>query len=58
MLDVEEAKIQAAARKEMLDRAKKLQYMETDKVKALQGALLLTEVLKEREKQLGRKSRR
>lgn len=57
-LDLEEARIQANKRKEAIKRARELQYLQTDRVKAFQGAALLTEVLTEREKQLGQRSHR
>lgn len=50
--DKEEAKLQAEKRKEAIKRAKQLQYYETDRVKGFHGALLLTEVLKERDAQI------
>ncbi|KAK3592985.1 hypothetical protein CHS0354_023210 [Potamilus streckersoni] len=52
LLDIEEAKYQAQQRKEAIDKAKTLQYYQTDRVKQFHGALMLTEVLKEREAQL------
>ncbi|XP_055959435.1 cilia- and flagella- associated protein 210 [Patella vulgata] len=52
LIDIEEAKYQAAQRKEAIDKAKTQQYYQTDRVKNFHGALLLTEVLKEREAQL------
>ncbi|XP_046568387.1 coiled-coil domain-containing protein 173-like [Haliotis rubra] len=51
-VDLEEAQYQAAQRKEAIEKAKTQQYYQTDRVKAFHGALLLTEVLKEREAQL------
>lgn len=51
-IDIEEAKYQAEQRKEAIQRAKTLQYYQSDRVKQFHGALLLTEVLKEREAQL------
>lgn len=51
-IDIEEAKLQAEKRKLAIERAKQLQYFETDRVKGFHGALLLTEVLKERNVQI------
>ncbi|XP_033106191.1 coiled-coil domain-containing protein 173-like [Anneissia japonica] len=51
-IDIEEAKFQAEKRKEAIEKAKTLQYYQTDRVKGFHGALLLTEVLKEREAQI------
>ncbi|XP_041365324.1 coiled-coil domain-containing protein 173-like [Gigantopelta aegis] len=51
-IDLEEAKYQAQQRKEAIDKAKTQQYYQTDRVKSFHSALLLTEVLKEREAQL------
>ncbi|ESP01910.1 hypothetical protein LOTGIDRAFT_225029 [Lottia gigantea] len=51
-IDIEEAKYQATQRKEAIEKAKTQQYYQTDRVKAFHGALLLTEVLKEREAQI------
>lgn len=52
LVDVEEAKYEADKRKAAIDRAKTQQYYETDRVKGFHGALLLTEVLKERDAQV------
>jgi len=52
LIDIEEEKFQAQKRKEAIERAKTQQYYQTDRVKGFHGALLLTEVLKEREAQL------
>jgi len=57
-IDIEEAKIQAQKRKEAIERAKQQQYYETDRVKGFHGALLLTEVLKERDAQIEFKNSR
>jgi len=57
-IDIEEAKIQAQKRKEAIERAKQQQYYETDRVKGFHGALLLTEVLKERDAQIDFKNLR
>lgn len=51
-IDIEEAKFQAAQRKGAIDKAKTQQYYQTDRVKGFHSALMLTEVLKEREAQL------
>ncbi|XP_057293051.1 cilia- and flagella- associated protein 210-like [Hydractinia symbiolongicarpus] len=51
-IDIAEAKLQAEKRKEAIQRAKQLQYYDTDRVKGFHGALLLTEVLKERDAQI------
>ncbi|XP_053327765.1 cilia- and flagella- associated protein 210 [Spea bombifrons] len=55
MIDIEEAKYQAERRKEAIENAKLKQYYQTDKVKKFHSALLLTEVLKEREAQIALK---
>jgi len=55
-IDQEEAKHQAQKRKEAIERAKTLQYYQTDRVKTFHGALLLTEVLKERDAQIEMKN--
>jgi|SaaInlStandDraft_5_1057022.scaffolds.fasta_scaffold33119_1 hypothetical protein len=57
-LDEKEAQIAYAARKEQIVRANKLLYEQDDKVKALHGALLLSDVMKEREMQLEIKRRK
>ncbi|XP_071960010.1 cilia- and flagella- associated protein 210-like [Antedon mediterranea] len=57
-IDIEEGKFQAEKRKEAIEKAKTLQYYQTDRVKGFHGALLLTEVLKEREAQIELKKRR
>ncbi|XP_022099019.1 coiled-coil domain-containing protein 173-like [Acanthaster planci] len=57
-IDIEEAKFQAQRRKEAIEKAKTLQYYQTDRVKGFHGALLLTEVLKEREAQIDLKKQR
>lgn len=51
-LDIGEAEIKAAERKAAIEHAKKLQYYQTDRVKGYHGALLLSEVIKEREAQI------
>ncbi|CAF1577569.1 unnamed protein product, partial [Didymodactylos carnosus] len=56
-LDIEEEKLAADRRKEQIEKAKQLRYYETDKVKTFHGALLLGEVLKERDLQIEMKKR-
>ncbi|CAK8673200.1 unnamed protein product [Clavelina lepadiformis] len=51
-IDIEEAQFQASKRKEAIEKAKTTQYYQTDRIKSFHGALLLTEVLKEREAQV------
>ena len=51
-IDIEEAKLQAQKRKEAIEQAKQQLYYQTDRVKNFHGALLLTEVLKERDAQV------
>ncbi|KAL5007785.1 hypothetical protein ScPMuIL_016591 [Solemya velum] len=51
-VDLEEAKFQAKQRKEAIEKAKTQQYYQTDRVKSFHSALMLTEVLKERDAQL------
>lgn len=51
-IDIEEAKFQAKKRQAAIEKAKTLQYFQTDRVKSFHGALLLTEVLKERDAQV------
>ena len=57
-LDLEEARLQAEQRKQAIKRAREIQYMQTDRAKTLQGAVLLTDVLREREAQIRAKERR
>ncbi|XP_028821148.1 coiled-coil domain-containing protein 173-like [Denticeps clupeoides] len=52
LIDVEEAKYQAQQRKAAIEKAKRQQYYQNDRVKGFHSALLLTEVLKEREAQI------
>ncbi|NWH67652.1 CC173 protein, partial [Geococcyx californianus] len=52
LLDLEEAQFQAAKRKEAIDQTKTYLYSQTERVKGLHSALLLTEVLKERDAQV------
>ncbi|KAK3731515.1 hypothetical protein QZH41_008548, partial [Actinostola sp. cb2023] len=51
-VDIKEAKLQAQKRKAAIERAKTQQYYQTDRVKTFHRALLLTEVVKEREAQI------
>ncbi|XP_066302151.1 cilia- and flagella- associated protein 210-like [Branchiostoma lanceolatum] len=51
-VDIEEAKYQAEQRRKAIEKAKTQQYYQTDRVKGFHGALLLTEVLKERDAQV------
>lgn len=57
-LDIEEAKIQARNRQEAIEKAKTRQYFQTDRVKSFHGALLLSEVLKERDAQIDLKKQK
>ncbi len=50
-----EAKLKAEARQLQIERANKMLYDETDKVKAFHSSLLLSDVLKEREHQISYK---
>ncbi|NXE25159.1 CC173 protein, partial [Ardeotis kori] len=52
LLDLEEEQFQAAKRKEAIDRAKTYLYHQNERVKGLHSALLLAEVLKERDAQV------
>ncbi|KAM4698071.1 cilia- and flagella- associated protein 210 isoform 2-T2 [Rhinophrynus dorsalis] len=56
-IDLEEAKYQAERRREAIERARTKQYYQTDKVKKFHSALMLTEVLKEREAQIELKNK-
>ncbi|XP_065107478.1 cilia- and flagella- associated protein 210 [Paramisgurnus dabryanus] len=58
LIDIEEAKYQAQKRKEAIEKAKAQQYYQTDRVKEFHRALLLAEVLKEREAQIELKQRK
>ncbi|GAA37120.2 hypothetical protein CLF_103465 [Clonorchis sinensis] len=51
-IDIEEAKLQAEQRKAAIEEAKLKMYYQTDQMKQLHSALLLTEVLQERNAQL------
>ncbi|XP_071330355.1 cilia- and flagella- associated protein 210 [Trachinotus anak] len=57
LTDIEEAKYREQTRKEAIEKAKTQLYYQTDRVKGLHRALLLTEVLKEREAQIELKQR-
>ncbi|XP_037096347.1 coiled-coil domain-containing protein 173 [Syngnathus acus] len=57
-IDMEEAKYREEKRKEAIEKAKEQLYYETERVKGLHRALLLTEVLKEREAQIKLKQSR
>ncbi|XP_046846594.1 coiled-coil domain-containing protein 173-like [Xenia sp. Carnegie-2017] len=57
LIDIEEAKYQAQKRKEAIERAKTLQYYKTDRVKGFHSALMLTEVLRERDAQVKMKNK-
>lgn len=54
-IDVEEALYQSKKRQTAIQNAKMLQYFEVDRVKKFHGALLLSEVLKERDAQIQNK---
>merc|ERR1711970_1635617 len=56
--DIEEAIFHATQRKKAIAHAKTLTFAQTDRVKGFHGALILTEVLKEREAQLQLKDER
>ncbi|XP_015214435.1 cilia- and flagella- associated protein 210 [Lepisosteus oculatus] len=57
-IDLEEAQYQAERRKEAIEKAKSQQYYQTDRVKRFHSALLLTEILKEREAQIELKQKK
>ncbi|XP_049450347.1 protein CFAP210 [Epinephelus fuscoguttatus] len=57
LMDKEEAEYREQQRKEAVEKAKTQLYYQTDRVKGLHRALLLTEVLKEREAQIELKQR-
>lgn len=57
-IDCDEMEFQAQCRKEAIERAKMLLYHQTDHVKTFHGALLLSEVLRERDAQLEYKKKR
>ncbi|XP_015723961.1 coiled-coil domain-containing protein 173 [Coturnix japonica] len=52
LIDLEEAKFQAAKWKEAIEKAKTYLYHQNERVKGLHSALLLAEVLKERDAQI------
>jgi len=56
-IDREEAKFQQAKRKQAIDKAKTLQYYQTDRVKNFHRAMVLSEVLKERDAQVAMRHR-
>ncbi|XP_035030936.2 protein CFAP210 [Hippoglossus stenolepis] len=56
-MDIEEAEYKDQQRKEAVEKAKTQLYYQTDQVKGLHSALLMTEVLKEREAQIELKKR-
>ncbi|XP_043931429.1 coiled-coil domain-containing protein 173 isoform X2 [Protopterus annectens] len=56
--DLEEAQYQAEKRKEAIEKAKTLQYYQTDRVKGFHSALLVSEVMKERDAQISLKKKR
>ncbi|XP_043199603.1 coiled-coil domain-containing protein 173-like [Amphibalanus amphitrite] len=55
-IDAEEAKIQAVLRKQKLDAAREMLFHNEERVRNLDGALLLSEVLKERDEQVALKA--
>ena len=55
-IDAEEAKIQAVLRKQKLDAAREMLFHNEERVRNLDGALLLAETLKERDEQLALKA--
>ncbi|KAG7227558.1 hypothetical protein INR49_005373 [Caranx melampygus] len=57
LIDIEEAQYREQTRKEAIEKAKSQLFYQTDQVKRLHRALLLTEVLKEREAQIELKQR-
>merc|ERR1712062_146322 len=54
-IDLEEEMYQQAQRRKVIEKAKKLQFEESDRTKEFHGALLFSEVLKEREYQMKHK---
>ena len=54
-VDRQEAKIKAEARQQQIERANKMLYDNTDKVKSFHSALLLSDVLSERQEQIAYK---
>ncbi|XP_038607420.1 coiled-coil domain-containing protein 173 isoform X2 [Tachyglossus aculeatus] len=57
-IDLEEEHYRAEERKKAIDRARLYQYYQMDRVKGFHSALLLTEVLKERDAQIGFKKKK
>ncbi|XP_073401926.1 cilia- and flagella- associated protein 210 [Dendrobates tinctorius] len=57
-IDVEEAQYQAEKRRQAIEDARVKQYNQSDKVKTFHGALLLTEVIRERDAQIELKNKR
>jgi len=58
LVDAREAKFQEEQRRRSIDRANRIMYEQTDKARQLQSALLLTQVMTEREDQIQRKQRK
>lgn len=56
-IDLEEAQYQAEKRRQAIEKARTMQYYQNDKVKTFHSALLLTEVIKERDAQLELKNK-
>ncbi|XP_072274402.1 cilia- and flagella- associated protein 210 [Pyxicephalus adspersus] len=56
-IDLEEAQYQAEKRREAIENARTKQYYQTDKVKTFHSALLLTEVMRERDAQIELKNK-
>lgn len=56
-IDIEEAKFQEQKRKEAIEQAKNAHFCEMDRVRKFHSAVLMTEVLKEREAQIEMKKR-
>ncbi|CAH2305720.1 Hypothetical predicted protein [Pelobates cultripes] len=57
IIDLEEAQFQAEQRKEAIEKAKIQLFYENDRIKTFHSALLLTEVMKEREAQIELKTK-
>ncbi|KAM3915847.1 cilia- and flagella- associated protein 210 [Leptodactylus fuscus] len=57
-IDLEEAQYQAEKRRQAIEKARLKQYYQNDKVKTFHSALLLTEVMKERDAQIELKNKR
>ncbi|XP_068101669.1 cilia- and flagella- associated protein 210 [Hyperolius riggenbachi] len=56
-IDLEEAQYQAEKRREAIEKARTKQYHQTDKLKTFHSALLLTEVIRERDAQVELKNK-